>query len=163
MIRHQPIRVYADTSVFGGVFDAEFQTDSRMFFDQVELGRFQLVVSAIIEQELMSAPKEVRAFFDHVLPMAERVTVSDDTRLLRDAYINSGIVTENHLADAFHVALATVAGCRLIVSWNFRHIVHFDKIPMYNGINKVMGYDEIAIHSPQEVIEYEANAREKDI
>jgi len=39
-----------------------------------------------------------------------------------------------------------------------RHIVHFDKIPMYNGINKVMGYDEIAIYSPREVIEYEANA-----
>ena len=30
-----PIRVYADTSVFGGVFDEEFQVASRTFFEQV--------------------------------------------------------------------------------------------------------------------------------
>jgi hypothetical protein len=28
--------VYADTSVFGGVFDEEFTTASRVFFDQVQ-------------------------------------------------------------------------------------------------------------------------------
>jgi len=83
--------------------------------------------------------------------------------LLRDAYIDAGIVTEKRLTDALHVALATVSGCRAIVSWNFKHIVHFDKIPLYNGINKVMGYGEIAIHSPQEVIEYEAPADKEDV
>lgn len=34
-IRHfpgMPLRVYADTSVFGGVFDAEFEEPSRKFF-----------------------------------------------------------------------------------------------------------------------------------
>ena len=50
------------------------------------------------------------------------------------------------------MALATVAGCRIIVSWNFKHIVNFRKISMYNGINRLEGYSEIAIHSPQEVI-----------
>jgi len=29
------LRVYADTSVFGGVFDDEFAEASRAFFDQV--------------------------------------------------------------------------------------------------------------------------------
>jgi hypothetical protein len=31
-----PIRVYADTSVFGGVFDAEFKGACQLFFEQVE-------------------------------------------------------------------------------------------------------------------------------
>jgi hypothetical protein len=38
------------------------------------------------------------------------------------------------------------------VQWNFRHIVNFKKIPLYNGVNLAHGYSAIAIHTPQEVI-----------
>lgn len=41
LITTQPIRVYADTSVYGGVFDEEFSVPSRRFFDRVRQGRFQ--------------------------------------------------------------------------------------------------------------------------
>lgn len=51
--------------------------------------------------------------------------------------------------------MATVLDCWTIVSWNFKHIVHARKIPLYNGVNRAQGYKEIAIHTPQEVIEYE--------
>lgn len=30
-----PIKVYADTSVYGGVFDEEFAEPSKIFFEQV--------------------------------------------------------------------------------------------------------------------------------
>jgi len=43
----------------------------------------------------------------------------------------------------------------MIVMWNFKHIVHFKKIPLYNAINILKGYDQIAIYSPLEVINYE--------
>ena len=43
----------------------------------------------------------------------------------------------------------------LIVSWNFKHIVHFDKIRQYNAISALNGYREIDIRSPAEVIDYE--------
>lgn len=33
--------------------------------------------------------------------------------------------------------------------------VHFDKIPLYNAVNRKKGYPTIAIYSPREVIEYE--------
>ena len=35
MAKPRTIRVYADTSVFGGVFDAEFEEPSRAFFNAV--------------------------------------------------------------------------------------------------------------------------------
>ena len=44
----------------------------------------------------------------------------------------------------------------LIVSWNFKHIVHYQKIPMYNAVNVLHGFPEISIYSPSEVIDYEA-------
>jgi len=70
-------------------------------------------------------------------------------------YVSSGVVTEKSLGDALHVAIATVSGCDLIVSWNFRHIVHFDKIPKYNAVNVLNGYGHIGIYSPSEVIHYD--------
>ena len=45
--------------------------------------------------------------------------------------------------------------CNLIVSWNFKHIVHFDKIPKYNAVNTLNRYGQIGIYSPLEVINYE--------
>lgn len=70
-------------------------------------------------------------------------------------YVAAGVVREKSLGDALHVAIATVSGCDLIVSWNFRHIVHFEKISKYNAVNVLNGYGQIGIYSPSEVIHYD--------
>ena len=41
------------------------------------------------------------------------------------------------------------------VSWNFKHIVHFDKIPKYNAVNVLNSYGHIGIYSLLEVIQYD--------
>ena len=43
----------------------------------------------------------------------------------------------------------------MVVSWNFKHIVHFDKIPLYNGVNLINGYETLSINTPAEIIAYE--------
>jgi hypothetical protein len=73
---------------------------------------------------------------------------------LRNAYLSAGVVTPKSTDDAAHVALATISGCRMIVSWNFKHIVHFEKIPKYNAVNTLNGYRSIEIFSPSQVIDY---------
>lgn len=151
----QPVRVYADTSVFGGVFDEEFAGPSRTFFEQVEAGRFRLVTSPLLREELMQAPGQVRQWYAKFEKNSERVEVMPAAILLQQAYLDGGIVGRRWEADTLHVAIATVTECRLIVSWNFKHIVSFQKIPLYNGVNLAHGYGAIAIHSPQEVIEHE--------
>jgi len=40
----------------------------------------------------------------------------------------------------------------MIVSWNFKHIVQYDKIPLYNAVNTLQGYGNIGIFSPLEVV-----------
>ncbi|HUT76585.1 MAG TPA: type II toxin-antitoxin system VapC family toxin [Polyangia bacterium] len=148
-----PVRVYADTSVFGGVFDEGFSAASRAFFDAVRDGRFQLVVSVVLRDELEDAPPQVREFFEGLRREAETVDPSEEVIALQRAYLDAEILGPRWEVDALHVALATVAGCRLIVSWNFKHIVHYRKIPMYNGINAARGYAPLAIHSPSEVVD----------
>ena len=56
------------------------------------------------------------------------------------------------LDDEFRVAVATIFSAELVVSWNFKHIVHFEKIAGYEGVNSLRGYRSPKIHSPREVV-----------
>jgi predicted nucleic acid-binding protein len=149
------IRVYADTSVYGGVFDEEFAEASQAFFDLIRNGYYTLCVSEVVHQELLVAPEKVNELFQEFLPTAQLLDIGPDALELQQAYIVEGILTEKWYDDALHVALATVAECDIIVSWNFKHIVNFRKIPLFNAVNVLKGYRQIAIHSPLEVINYE--------
>ncbi len=148
------MKVYADTSVFGGVFDEEFADPSKEFFAEVESGRFDLVVSAVVHAEIASAPEEVQEFFRRAVAEAENAELTQEVLELRNAYLSAGVVTPKSADDAAHVALATISGCRMIVSWNFKHIVHFERIPKYNAVNVLKGYRVIDIFSPSQVIDY---------
>lgn len=76
---------------------------------------------------------------------SERIEITQEVVALRRAYLDAGIVGVKSEDDALHVALATTSGCAMIIIWNFRHIVHCDKIRQYNAINALHGYDEINI------------------
>lgn len=147
--------VYVDTSVFGGVFDEEFAEASRAFFDEVRSGRFEALVSSVVIKELLDAPEHVRRFYATLGPRVTVVELSESALELVRHYIAAGIVGDRWRPDAQHVAVASVCGCRAIVSWNFRHIVHFEKIPLYNGVNMSHGFGSLAIHTPQEMVHYE--------
>ncbi len=118
-------------------------------------GRFQLHTSALVEAEVEPAPADVRRLFEELLPIVEVVEISAEAMTLQRAYLEAAVVSDRWATDALHVALATVAECRVIVSWNFQHIVHFEKIPLYNAVNVVQGHSTIAICSPHQVIAYE--------
>ena len=149
------MRIYADTSIFGGVFDPEFSVESKAFFYEVDRGIFDLVTSAVVAAEIEPAPDVVKSLFAKYVKCAEVAEVNKNIIDLRSKYIDAGIVTHKSLDDALHVAIATVSGCDLIVSWNFKHIVHYDKIPKYNAVNILNGYKQIGIYSPLEIIDYE--------
>ncbi len=150
-----PPTVYADTSVFGGVFDVEFDQASKAFFAMVRQGRVRLLISDVTRREIALAPPGVVGLLDDMLPYLRLIPIDADVLDLRDAYLAASIVTAKSADDAAHVAAATVAEADLIVSWNFHHIVHYDKIRLYNEINEASGYRAIDIRSPSEVIDYE--------
>ncbi len=148
------LRIYADTSVFGGCFDEEFAEESKAFFEDIKAGKFMLVISDTALGELERAPDYVQRILTE-LP-AERVEVidfCDEIALLRDAYLKAGIVGPESKADAEHIAAASIADVDFVVSWNFKHIVHYEKISGYQAINLINGYKEIRIYSPKEVVD----------
>jgi predicted nucleic acid-binding protein len=147
------LRVYADTSVFGGCFDDEFRAESVRFFDEVRSGRFVVVVSDVTLDELSLAPESVRRILADLLPSrVEVVNSSEESNELKQAYLDAGVVGPASRNDAAHIALATIFGAELVVSWNFKHIVHFEKIAGYEGVNSLRGYRSPKIYSPREVV-----------
>ncbi len=147
-------RIYADTSVFGGCSDPEFAHVSQQFFREVQQGRFVLVVSDVTTRELVEAPEQVRRVLADLPPESiETIEVDDEAAALRDAYIAAGVLGPASGADAEHIAAATIAEVDLVVSWNFKHIVHFDKIRGFNGVNSLQGYRALEIYSPLQVVE----------
>jgi len=87
-----------------------------------------------------------------MIDYAEFIHAGEEAIALHQAYLRANIVAQMCELDALYVALASVADCAIIVSWNFKHIVNCRKIPMYNAINMSLGYKTIAIHSPMEVL-----------
>lgn len=148
------LRVYADTSVFGGCLDEEFKSASLTFFAEAGTGRFCVVLSPTTLRELARAPEAVRSVLAE-LPkeVVEVLSHSAEAERLRDAYIDAGILGLGSQADAEHIAYASVADVDLIISWNFKHLVNFDKIRGFHAINMLRGYAQVPIHSPPEVIE----------
>ena len=144
------MRVYADTSVFGGMLDQEFAEATRLFFDRVSRGEFILVVSTQVLLELSTAPQPVRDEFERIGSITT-VPVSAQIEKLADAYLAAGVVGKASRADALHVAAATVAGADLILSWNFKHIVNYSRISRYNAVNVLNGYRSVEVRSPAEV------------
>jgi hypothetical protein len=148
-----PLRVYADTSVFGGCFDDEFRTESVRFFEEVRQGQFVVVVSNITLDELELAPDRVRAVLADLPPQqVEIVNTSLSSDGLRDAYLDAVVVGPASRNDAAHIAVATTSGVDLVVSWNFKHIVHFEKIGGYESVNSLHGFRSPRIYSPKEVV-----------
>ncbi len=145
-------RIYVDTSVFGGTEDEEFAVASRRFFQRVRRGEFVVLVSQITLDELGGAPAKVQQVLvdlpeDGVL----RVPAGEEALALAQAYLDAGILGSSSIADALHVAAATVSGADVILSWNFHHIVNYERIHKYNGVNALNGYPSIEIHSPMEM------------
>ncbi|MDR1779834.1 MAG: PIN domain-containing protein [Tannerella sp.] len=148
-------RFYFDTSVFGGVYDAEFEEATLQLFERVKLGGVVCVYSDLTESELVRAPENVREYFK-TLPSdnMERITIDDEIIELASKYLEEKVVGQTSFDDCLHIAAATINKVDMLVSWNFKHIVNVYRIRGYNSINLKMNYISLEIRSPKEIIEY---------
>lgn len=112
-----------------------------------------LVLSDLTVQELVEAPSAVRAHLaripeEHI----EALQLNAEARDLAYEYIAAGVLTPNMLADAQHIALATVARVHVLVSWNFKHVVNLFRIHAFNSVNLRNSYPVLEIRDPREVV-----------
>jgi predicted nucleic acid-binding protein len=150
------LRIYIDTSVIGGCFDEEFSEWSNKLFDEFIEGKKIAVVSDIVLKEVANAPENVKNKLNEIpLSYILIVEVNKDIELLADAYINAQAISGKYYDDSLHIASATYYQVDVLVSWNFKHIVNFNRILKYNSVNLMNGYKTLEIRNPKEVISNE--------
>ncbi len=149
-------RLYLDTSVFGGLYDEEFQEITKPLFERIEKSEFEIIFSNITEQELENAPQIIKSTIN-LLPQNSTLLVKSDLEAaqLAKKYIDEKVVGPTSYADCLHIALATIHNANILVSWNFKHIVNVVRIGGYNSVNIAAGYKPIDIRSPRELLKYD--------
>jgi predicted nucleic acid-binding protein len=146
-------RIYIDTSVIGGYYDIEFDTPSKALFERIQNKDFDVYFSEVNKAELVNAPPKVREIVNLIPKDCYHfVEINDEVETLMQQYIAKQALGKASENDAYHIALATINRIDCLVSWNFKHIVNFDKIKMFNAVNLSMGYGTIDIRSPLEFL-----------
>ncbi len=146
-------RVYLDTSIPSAYWDDRDpvrKAKTREFWQQ--LPSYEVLVSAMTIAEVERHPDEAhRAEILNLLRPFTVLPVTAEAEMLADEYIGREVFPRAARADALHVAVATVQGVGIIVSWNFRHMVRLRTRQLLAAINPLLGYPVLQIVSPLEV------------
>jgi hypothetical protein len=149
-------RLYFDTSVFGGVYDKEFQEETIKLFEMVKAEEITCVYSDLTELELENAPEKVK---EHFIKLSSKniefIEITEEMDQLANSYVNEKVVGETSIDDCRHIACATIMKVDYLISWNFKHIVNVFRIRGYNSVNLKNGYIQLDIRSPKDIISNE--------
>lgn len=69
------MRLYLDTSVFGGYFDEEFAAETRKLFKEIFERKHQIYISEITRDELNTAPEQIQNLLLHSSNPAGKLTL----------------------------------------------------------------------------------------
>lgn len=154
------LKLYFDTSVFNFAFADDSPNEKEVtlkLLEEVRKGKYEIYISDVVIREILEASVEkaeiLTELINEIRPL--ELTFNEECELLAREYIGKGIIPEKYEDDAFHIAVASANDMDAIISWNFSHIVKLKTKREVVGINMLMGYKEIDIYSPREVVEDE--------
>jgi predicted nucleic acid-binding protein len=152
-------KIYIETTLFNYYFDTDrdAHADTVTLFEECAAGMFEPYTSLYVISELEDAPPDKR---DKMLALMNKYNIivlaaSEEADNLARRYITKGALPNGSLADASHIAIASVHDLDMIISLNFKHIVREKTIRLTGAINKLSNYKRIDIHTPMEVIDDE--------
>ncbi|MDR1000642.1 MAG: PIN domain-containing protein [Clostridiales bacterium] len=151
-------KIYLDTSVISHL-DAtdtpDRMEDTLRLWRQIQEGKHIVVLSDIVFDELAECLEPKKSYLAAFLQQIqyERTESNNDTVALASKFIDFGILREKSFDDCRHIAAALLAGCDLIVSWNFKHIVNTKTIKGTKVITTMEGFKDVIICSPTMIIE----------
>lgn len=154
------LKLYLDTSVISHL-DApdalEKMADTKRLWEILKRGRYDIVISDATIDELESCAEPKKSFMysqlaDLQYSDAERLP---EAEALASLYSEVGGLPPKSQVDALHLAIASVAGCHVILSWNFKHIVNLRAMTAVEAVNLREGYYPLRILSPTMLLESE--------
>lgn len=145
------LSIYLETSVIGAYLDAgdPFRRDLTIRWFEHELSEYRPFISQLVERELERVDEPHRSGYMKIIQPLERLEFSDEAAILAEGYISRGIFHRRFMADAFHVALASIHKIDYLVTWNFGHLANVRKQARIRLFNTAAGFFSPVIVTPE--------------
>lgn len=153
-------KIYLDTSVVSYLYQEdvpEKMQDTLKLWDIFKRQRYEVYISDIVLNEIYECNEEkLRILLNYLNQIEYTVIRTDkDTIELAEKFIDFGILKQKSFDDCQHIAAAILAGCDIITSWNFKHIVNVKTVRGVKTITTLEGYKDLLIYPPSVLAEEE--------
>ncbi len=148
------MKLYLDTSVYGGCFDEGMEASLELMEWIAANESVKVYYSDVLTDEFDMAPKFIQDRLYSVLNGIKNRSVlglSDRSQLLALEYIALGIVTKKDMSDAQHIAIASLNRIDYILSWNYKHMV--GREAMFIEASKKLGVHATKIIQPHNFLQ----------
>ena len=143
--------LYLETSVVGAYLDngEPFRRDLTIRWWEHEMSEYRAFISPLVMRELERVPEPHRtAYLKLIAPLAQ-LEMSDEATILAEGYISRGIFHRKYIADALHVAVASVHKIDYLVTWNFGHLANVRRQARIRLFNTAAGFFVPMIVTPE--------------
>lgn len=161
----QKLKVYLDTSVISYLYqeDApERMQDTLKLWERFKNQEYDIYISDIVINEIAACKEEkLNILMDYLSQIEYHLIETDENTVgLAEKFIDFGILKQKSFDDCQHIASAIMAGCDIIISWNFKHIVNVKTIRGVKVITTLEGYKDLLIFPPYILLESEDDSYE---
>lgn len=143
--------LYLETSIIGAYLDngEPFRRDLTIRWWEHEMPDYRAVVSPLVARELERVAEPHRASYLNLIGALEQVELTEEATILAEGYVSRGIFHRKYIADALHVAIASVHKVDYLVTWNFGHLANVRRQARIRLFNTAAGFYVPMIVTPE--------------
>ena len=143
--------LYLETSVAGAYLDngEPFRRDLTIRWWEHEMCEYNVFISLLVVRELERLKEPHRTAYLKLVGKLETLDVPDEAAILAEGYVSRGIFHRKYMADALHVALASIHKTDFLVTWNFGHIANVHRQARIKLFNTAAGFFVPMIVTPE--------------
>jgi len=129
--------------------------DTLKLWDKIAAEVYDVVISDVVLDEILLCDESKRKCLLNMLRQIDYTIMEEtpETLALARRFIEHNVLTQKSFNDCRHIACAVVAGCDVITSWNFKHMVNLRTVNGVRIINLMEGYRTVEIYPPTMLIE----------
>lgn len=153
------LKVYLDTSVISHLdqLDApEKMKETKKLWEILkDKELYEVYISSVVFEEIDECKEDKKIILlNYLYDMEYNVVETNDSIVeLAEKIIDFGILKQKSYDDCRHIASAILAGCDIIASWNFKHIVNVKTVRGVKVLTTLEGYKDLLIYPPSVLLE----------
>lgn len=154
-------RVYVETTIPNFYYDfrdspaVALRREATRLWWATAAERYELLTSTVVVDELSKATSDRVALRLELLANVQMVPLLPTIADIVTTYLQHKLMPAKPPEDAMHLALASVHGCDLIVSWNCQHLANPNKAGHIRRINARLGLAVPRLLTPLHLLEGE--------